>query len=182
MFSAHISEISYLSTKSSFSNSNIGLPYRSLWMYVEIIKKIFLVHSICTSRSKIACRFLISLRVFVKCRCNSLFMELLNFFTRSHASIQRSSRFFFWVCDCIYVTRDVSRASQELRRSESKKAKLKGLSNIISKKRYERQTNELVKERCERESRYIADLLLGERSEVVGKAGIYYIINAGNRC
>ena len=34
-----------------------------------------------------------------------------------------------WVSGCISVMRDVSRASYELRRSESKKAKLEELSN-----------------------------------------------------
>ena len=41
--------------------------------------------------------------------------------TRFHASIQKSRWF---LCDCALVMRDVSRASHELRRSESKKAKL----------------------------------------------------------
>ena len=39
------------------------------------------------------------------------------------------------VFDCISVMRDVSRASHELRRSESKKAKLEKLSNNISERR-----------------------------------------------
>ena len=42
-------------------------------------------------------------------------------YTRFHASIQKSRRF---LCDCVSVMRDVSRASHELRRSESEKAKL----------------------------------------------------------
>ena len=42
-------------------------------------------------------------------------------YTRFHASIQKSRRF---LCDCVMVMRDVSRAFHELRRSESKKAKL----------------------------------------------------------
>ena len=42
-------------------------------------------------------------------------------YTRFHASIQKSRRF---LCDFVSVMRDVSRASHELRRNESEKAKL----------------------------------------------------------
>ena len=66
-----------------------------------------------------------------------------------------------------------SRASHELRRSESKKAKLKELSNNISERLTGRKP---VSEQSERASGYATDLLLGERSEVSGKSGVYYII------
>ena len=41
---------------------------------------------------------------------------------------------FLRVYDCLSVMRDFSRASHELRRSESKKAKLEELSNNISER------------------------------------------------
>ena len=47
--------------------------------------------------------------------------------TRFHASIQKSRRF---LCDFVSVMRDVSRASHELRRSESETAKLKERAKI----------------------------------------------------
>ena len=56
---------------------------------------------------------------------------------------------FIRVYDCITVMRDISRASHELRRSESKKAKLEELSNNISEMRCELKANELVIERSE---------------------------------
>ena len=65
--------------------------------------------------------------------------------------------------------RDASRASHELRRSESKKPKLRELSNNISEKRCELKANE--------RAGILSDLLLSERSEVSGKSGVYYIIS-----
>ena len=44
--------------------------------------------------------------------------------------------------DCVSVMRDVIRASHELRRNESKNAKLEELINNISERRYEVQANE----------------------------------------
>ena len=61
--------------------------------------------------------------------------------------------------------RDVSQASHELRRSESKKAKLEELSNYISDRSEAYGTGKL------------SDLLLGERSEVFGKSVVYYVID-----
>ena len=55
-----------------------------------------------------------------------------------------------------------SRASHELRRSESKKARFKELSNNISDRSEAYGTG------------ILSDLLLGERSEVSGKSAIYY--------
>ena len=53
------------------------------------------------------------------------------------------------VNDCISVMRDVSPASLELLRSESKKANLEELSNKISERRCELKANEPVIERSE---------------------------------
>ena len=58
------------------------------------------------------------------------------------------------VTDCISVMRDVNRASYELRRSDSKKAKLEELSNNISERRCELKANEPVSESSERASGY----------------------------
>ena len=55
--------------------------------------------------------------------------------------------------DIIFYARR-SQASHELRRSESKKAKLGELSNNISEKRCELKANEPVSERSERVSAY----------------------------
>ena len=67
-------------------------------------------------------------------------------FTRFHAFVFSSSMILCGgksrVNDCISVMRDVSRASLELRRSESKKAKLEELSNNISERRCELKANE----------------------------------------
>ena len=69
--------------------------------------------------------------------------------------------------------RDVRRASHELRRSESKKAKLEELSININ----ERLTERIPASECsERASGYATDSLLSERSEVSGESGVYYII------
>ena len=59
----------------------------------------------------------------------------------------------------LFTMRDVSRASHELRRKESKKAKLEELSNNIN-------------DRSEAKGTLLSDLLLGERSEVSGKSAI----------
>ena len=56
---------------------------------------------------------------------------------------------FMWVSDCISVMRDVSRASHELRRSESKRRSSIELSNNISERRCEPKANEPVNERSE---------------------------------
>ena len=53
------------------------------------------------------------------------------------------------VNDCISVMQDVSQASHDLRRSESKKAKLEELSNNISERRCELKAKEPVSERSE---------------------------------
>ena len=56
---------------------------------------------------------------------------------------------FIRVFVCIFVMRDFSRASHELRGRESKKAKLKELSNNISEKRCKLKANEPVNERSD---------------------------------
>ena len=56
---------------------------------------------------------------------------------------------FMWVYDCISAMRDVIRASQELRRSESKRRSTIELSNNISERRCELKANESVNEGSE---------------------------------
>ena len=63
-----------------------------------------------------------------------------------------------------------SRASHELRRSESEKAKLEELSNNISERRRELKANEPVRERSERKSGYIVGYI---RTEPSGELLVY---------
>ena len=51
--------------------------------------------------------------------------------------------------DCTSVMRDISRASHDLRKSESKKAELEDLNNNISERRCELKAKEPVSERSE---------------------------------
>ena len=86
-------------------------------------------------------------------------------YTHFNASIQKSKRL---LCDCVLVMRDVSRASYEFRRSESKKAKLEELSNNIGERRYELKTNRAGEERSDERVAILSDTLVRSRRRVTG--------------
>ena len=92
-----------------FSQSN------TLKLYLFLNDVIFDINSQISHNFKILPNFLIS----IPCSHKIIIYKII--YARFHASIQKSRRFS---CDFVSVMRDVSRASYELRRSESGKAKL----------------------------------------------------------
>ena len=80
---------------------------------------------------------------------------------------------FFWEF-YVYATVELYKRFHVL---EKKRRSSIELSNNICERRCEMKANEPMSEWSERASGYFTDLLPSERSDFVGKSGIYYIIN-----